>query len=112
MTSEPFQPNGVKDYKRLSVWQSLSLLGMTVLVVVTRHLPYLYFPNPAYLDQERVGAIYGSFIMGIFLPYGLAWVVARLAGRSRTTFLWVLWSLAGLAFLLNLGLLVDCPTCY
>jgi hypothetical protein len=112
MASEPVQPIGVKGYKRLSVWQSLLLLAMTVFVVVIRHLPYLYFPNPAYLDQERIGAIYGSVIMGILLPYGLAWGVARLAGRSRSTFLRVLWTLAGLVFLLNLGLHAQCPTCY
>ena len=112
MASEPVQPNDVRGYKRLGMWQSLLLLGMTVLVVAIRHLPNLYFPNRAFLDQERIGATYGSFIMGIFLPYGLAWGVARLAGRSRSTFLWVLWSLAGLVFLLNLGLLVACPTCY
>jgi len=112
VASEPVQPNGVKSYKRLSVWQSLLLLGMTVFVVVIWHLPYLYFPNPAYLDHERVGAIYGSFILGIFLPYGLAWGVARLAGRSRRSFLGVLWALAGLIFLLNLSVHTRCPTCY
>jgi hypothetical protein len=112
VAGELAEPVDVKAYKRLSTWQWLLLLGMTVCVVVIRHLPYLYFPNPAYLDHERIGAIFGSVIMGLLLPYGVAWGVARLAKRSRSIFLRVLWTLAGLVFLLNLGLHVQCPTCY
>ncbi|MER8758549.1 hypothetical protein NKH69_23235 [Mesorhizobium sp. M0976] len=112
MSGEPAKPADLKGYKRLSTWQWLLLLGMTVCVVVIRHLPYLYFPNPAYLDQERIGAVYGSVIMGLLLPYGVAWGVARLAGRSRGAFLGVIWTLAALVFVLNLGLYVQCPTCY
>ncbi|TPL04183.1 MULTISPECIES: hypothetical protein [unclassified Mesorhizobium] len=112
MAGEPAEPADLKAYKHLSNWQWLLLLGMTVSVVVIRHLPYLHYPNPAYLDQERIGAIYGSVIMGFLLPYGIAWGVARLARRSRNTFLAVLWTLSGLVFLLNIGLHVACPTCY
>ncbi|TIV62595.1 MAG: hypothetical protein E5V86_21510 [Mesorhizobium sp.] len=112
MAGEPAESADGKGYKRLSTWQWLLLAGMTVSVVAIRHLPYLYYPDPRYLDQERVGAIYGSVVLGFLLPYGLAWCIARLARRSRGTFLAVLWTLAGLMFLLSLGLHAACPTCY
>ncbi|MFD2054466.1 hypothetical protein ACFSQT_15630 [Mesorhizobium calcicola] len=112
MAGNPVEPGDAKGYKRLSVWQWLSLLGMTVCIVILRHLPYLYFPNPRYLDHERIGAIIGSVLMGLLLPYGVASIFGRVDGRSRGTFLRVLWFLAGLVFLLNLGLLAQCQTCY
>ncbi|WP_217577925.1 hypothetical protein [Mesorhizobium sp. GbtcB19] len=112
MAGEPAEPADLKAYKRLSTWQWLLLAGMTVSVVAIRHLPYLYYPDPRYLDQERVGAVYGSVILGFLLPYGLAWGISRVARRSRNAFLAVLWTLSGLVFLLNLGLYAACPTCY
>ncbi|MER9232491.1 hypothetical protein NKI56_10355 [Mesorhizobium sp. M0622] len=88
------------------------LLAMTIWVVVFRHLPNLHFSDPPYVFHERIGAILASVITGFLLPYGAAWLSGRLMQRSRSGFLRVLWPLAIAIFLLNFGLLYECPTCY
>ncbi|MER8819755.1 hypothetical protein NKH70_07985 [Mesorhizobium sp. M0991] len=100
-----------RRFNSLSWWQWLLLLSMLVCVVVLRHLPYLHISDPAYLFNERLGAIIASVVLMLVVPYGIAWGIGRLADRSRGGFLWVLWSLATIMFILNLGLLATCPTC-
>ncbi|GES43930.1 hypothetical protein RsS62_31820 [Rhizobium dioscoreae] len=96
-------------FKKLSWWQWLLLALMAIVSTVLHSLSVVDATSPE-LAAQQGGALLGTFIGAIIIPYGLAYLVGRLARRSRTAFLLSLWGLALLVLAAQIGQLTKTST--
>lgn len=97
------------DFKKLRWWQWLVLALMAIVSTILKSLSVVDAASPE-LAAQQGGALLGTFIGAIIIPYGLAYLIGRLARRSRTAFLLSLWGLAVLILAAQVGQLTKTST--